>query len=171
MQNSENEILIDSYCIVNKSDNKLTIYVSESKLSLFYQFLILLFILVPLSSIIVILTINNIIVGVSFLCLSSLLCIFLYYKFKKETFNIDKSSQTITFQKVFIYLKQIRTFNFSEIEWLIYRRDQRDYGNFHILEFVLKDTKDIKLFKGFKEECKELGSIISEFVDKKLYGP
>ncbi|MFX0024696.1 MAG: hypothetical protein ACFE9S_20480 [Candidatus Hermodarchaeota archaeon] len=107
----------------------------------------------------------------SFLCLSTLIYIILYYKFKTETIDFDRSSHTITFQKIFLYLKQIRTFNFSEIEWLIYRRDQRDYGKLYQLEIVLKDTKDIKIYKGFKEECKELGTIVSNFVDKKLYEP
>jgi hypothetical protein len=36
---------------------------------------------------------------------------------------------------------------------------------------VLKDINDIKIFKGYKEECKELGIIISEFVGKKLCEP
>ena len=38
MQNSEPEIFIDKYCSVKKSDNRLTILMNESKVSLFYQF-------------------------------------------------------------------------------------------------------------------------------------
>ena len=107
----------------------------------------------------------------SFLVFSFFPCLFLYFIFQKHTLTIDKSSQIITSQKVFTYLKQIRTFSFSDIEWLIYRRDQGDYGEMYKLEFVLKNTKDLRIFKGFKEECKQLGIIISDFIDKKSYGP
>jgi len=171
MQNSEPEIFIDKYCSVKKSDNRLTILMNRSKVSLFYQFLIVLIVLFAIVFLFILLTIDNIIVGVFFLFLAFIPCLFLYHKFQKHTLTIDKSSQIITSQKVFTYLKRIRTFSFSDIEWLIYRLDQRDYGAMYKLEFVLKNTKDLRIFKGFKEECKQLGIIISDFIDKKSYGP
>ena len=171
MQNSEPEIFIDKYCSVKKSDNRLTILMNRSKVSLFYQFLIVLIILFAIVFLFILLTIDHIFLGVSFLFFSIFPCLFLYLKFQKHTLTIDKSSQIITSQKVFTYLKQIRTFSFSDIEWLIYPRDHGDYGEMYKLQFVLKNTKDLRIFKGFKEECKQLGIIISDFIDKKSYGP
>ena len=172
MQNSEPEIFIDKYCSVKKSDNRLTILMNQSKVSLFYQFLIVLIILFAIIFLYILITIYSIIGGLSFLFFSFFFpCLFLYHKFQKHTLTIDKSSQIITSHKVFTYLKRIRTFSFSDIEWLIYRLDQRYYGAMYKLEFVLKNIKDLRIFKGFKEECKQLGIIISDFIDKKSYGP
>jgi len=70
--------------------------------------------------------------------------------------TIDKSSQIITSQKVFTYLKQIRTFSFSDIEWLIYRRDQGDYGEMYKLEFVLKIPKILEFLKDLKRNANNL---------------
>ncbi|MFX0076467.1 MAG: hypothetical protein ACFE96_13580 [Candidatus Hermodarchaeota archaeon] len=171
MENLEEEILIDKSCLVKKFNNKLIVIVGGTKFSLIYQFLIFLFMIIGFSSITIILIIENIIVGVSFLSLSFFFYLFLYYIFQRNILMVDKSSQAITFKKIFIFLNKIRTFNFSEIEWLIYRRDNRDYGEMYILEIVLKEAKDVNVFKGFKEECEELGKIISEFLGKKLYSP
>jgi len=171
MQNSNKEIFINKYCSVEKSDSQLTILMDRSKLSLFYQFLIVSIIFFAIAFLFILLVIYNIIVGLSFLFLSFFPCLFLYHKFQKRTWSFDKTLQTITFKKVFTYLRQIRTINFSEIDSLIYRRDIHDFGDMHKLFLILNNAKNIKIFKGFKDECKQLGDIISEFIDKKFYGP
>ena len=172
MQNSEPEIFSDKYCSVKKSDNRLTILMNQSKVSLFYQFLIILIILFAIIFLYILITIYSIIGGLSFLFLAFFFpCLYLHTKFQKHTLTIDKSSQIITSQKVFTYLKQIRTFSFSDIEWLLYRRYQGEYGELYKLEFVLKNIKDLRFFKGSKDKCKQLGIIISDFIDKKSYGP
>lgn len=166
MHDFEKEVFFSNYCSVLKTENKLIIQTNFSTLSLFYRVLILVIISFAIFSSCLLIIINQIISGIAVLFFLSVFCLYLYHEIRKHTWDIDKSSQIITLQKVFSYWKKIQTYNFSEIGSLIYQKDHRDYGDMHKLVFVYKNADNIKIFKGRKGDCKKLGIIISNFMNK-----
>jgi hypothetical protein len=113
---------------------------------------------------------NFIIKGVIFLIILFLImtpCIsgYLYYKNQRHEWVFKQSNHIIIFSKVFKHLKQIKKFEFEKVRYLIYQGDHEYWDtNFYNLSIVLEKNKVIKIYIGDIKHCKELGSIISEFI-------
>ncbi len=180
----DNKIRINSNCSVLQDDNILRIQIDKSNdkysglkipfccFSLFLITLITLIILLiqnyfnnPFASTIFF-------SSISILFLGAFLNDFSYYLSNRKPIEwyIDRETNIITKQKKSKKRNQIKHINMNEIEYILHVSEEVHLtGNPHYLSFILKNKKKIKIYResiigGFDR----LGTLISEFLDKKL---
>lgn len=176
MSNSDHEVDIDIDCSLKKSNLKLLIQVDLSSHASSYRTLFFMFFLFAIFSLFFLIFFGEVNAGLIVFFIWTLFSIFpliscIYFAIQKQTWSFDKPSQLITFIKYFSHVrKKIKTFNFSEIELLRYQLDQRyTHSIFYNLELVFKkNKKKIRVYRGQRSACKNLGTIISNFMDKTL---
>ncbi|MBY8989408.1 MAG: hypothetical protein KGD58_01530 [Candidatus Lokiarchaeota archaeon] len=168
----QEKIEIAYNCWLLRSEDNLTVKIDLSWVSRIYRLFSIILILGAILSLflcIILKEINSGLVAfvILFVCALPFIYRYVYFKIQTHILIFDKSSQMVTFLKVFSNIKKkISNLNFSEIESLICGEDPRDLSIYK-LEFVIRDNK-VKVYYGEKDLCKKLGNYISNFMQKPL---
>lgn len=167
------EEILNKYCSILKSEKKLIIR-SNIWLSALFPILRIILCLNPFFIFLLILIyiergsamfygINNIFTYLLVLIIFVLpISLFLGTFRRKEELILDKLSKTLIFNQTSPRFRQLEIINFHKIEEVIYQENEYDFN----LLFMLQSSEKRDIFSGSKEECKKLGRIIAEFLDK-----
>jgi hypothetical protein len=161
---------ISSDCSVKRIDDKLTIIITFSSNFKLYKNLLLICILFYVFFLMFLFN-GLIFQGLIFLIFLTFIitpCILgsLYYKNQKHEWFFTKSTQDIEFVKNFAHFEKAKKFNFSNVKSLIYQHNTKYwYPRFYDLTMILRNNDKIRIYIGEKEECEELGKIVSEFIN------
>jgi len=100
---------------------------------------------------------------------------YLFYKNRKTEWNLDKSTQLVTYKQISPHFKLLKKFNFSEVD-SFHVKMQKGIGDPAIknqaLSFIVfkKRAKRIEIYIGiYKKNCIKLGEIVSKFLKKPLF--
>ncbi|TFG21463.1 MAG: hypothetical protein EU529_13570 [Promethearchaeota archaeon] len=173
----EGEEIINKYYSILKSKNKLIIrfnywlYAIFAILRIilcFNPFLIFLLILIYIErGISMFFGITSIFTTYLLILIILLLPISLFlgtFRRKKELI-LDKFSKTLIFNQTTPRFRQLEIIDFQKIEEIIYQDNECGFYLF----FILQNSKKRDIFSGSIEDCRKLGRIIAEFLDKPFY--
>ena len=171
--NNFNKEIISLDCSVKRIDDKLTIVITF--LSNFKTYKNLLLVSILFYGFFFIFLFNGLIFqGLIFLIFLTIIiipCILgsLYYRNQRHEWIFTKSTQDIEFIKDFAHFEKVKKFSFSDVQSLIHQHNTKYwYPRFYDLIMIFRDNDKIRIYIGEKEECEELGKIISEYINKPL---
>jgi len=150
---NENKEIIDPHCYIIRTEDQLIIKVNWAIFSKIYFYLILLCTITAIS-IFILSFLNNILRGLIFLSIVAVVIIpflvgYLYYKNRKTEWILNKVSNRISHYKVSSSQKMLNQLEFSEVEYLIYRRyrwSDSSLSDVYNLMFYLKNRKKSNIF-------------------------